>query len=488
MRRNTVVAGMSWSFSEKVLPQVLSLVVSVILARLLGPMEYRAVAVVMVFINVCDVLVTSGFGLSLIQKVEADKLDYSTMSIFSVGLAVVVAACLFVLSPWIEMYFGIPLLRKYLAVMTIRIPIAALNSIQRAYLQKQMQFDKIFFATLMGTFISGVIGITMAVTGFGTWSLVAQYLANSIIVTVIFGFTAKYPFCLQFSWKRFVPMFRFSWKLTLSALVSKLYDECRAFIIDKKYSGNSISFYHKGIQIPNIVVSTVNASTTTVIFPIMAEVQNDLSKLQNILKQSIRFSTYIITPMMLGLMVVSEPLVVLLFTETWIETVPYMQVFAVSYACIPIIELNQRAVQAVGKSGVVMAVELVNKLVGVLSIIAVILFCHSPIYIAVSFGFYMGFSLISSLIVYGRILKYPIWHQLNAIKGSTVLALIMCFAIWPLRYIISNELLLIICQIVSGISIYISLSVVFKMPEIRIVYDVFSKWIKGQKERQKEGR
>lgn len=475
MSRKSVLVGMSWSLAEKALPQILSLVISVILARLLGPTEYRAVAVVLVFINVCDVLVTSGFGLALIQKVNADKLDYSTMSIFSIGLGVIIAVILCVVSPEIERYFEIPFLSMYLSVMSLRIPIAALNSIQRAYLQKKLEFNKIFLATLMSTFLSGLTGITMSLVGFGTWALIAQYMSSSIISTVIFCFVARYPFGLKFSWIRFAPMFHFSWKLTLSALISKMYDECRAFVIDKNYSGNSISFYNKGLQIPNVVVSTVNASTTTVMFPVMAEAQRDLSKLQTLVKQSIRFSTYIITPMMLGLMIISEPLVSLLFSQVWSETVPYMQIFAVSYVFVPIIELNQRAVQAIGKSGIVMSVELVNKGIGIISIIMVILLCDSPIYIAVSFLFYMLFALISSLIIYGKIINYSIWQQLNTIKGSTLLSLIMCSAIWPLRYVIDNELLLIICQVGLGVCIYIILSIVFNMQEVSMVYNLIKK-------------
>lgn len=481
MSQKSLLQGISWSFAEKLLPQLVSLIVSIILARLLGPTEYRAVAVVLIFINICDVLVATGFGMALIQKNDADKLDYSTISIFSVSLSIVVAIGLSAFSPTIEDFFEIPYLAYYLAAMSIRIPLAVLNSIQRAYLQKRMQFNRIFVATLAGTLLSGIIGIVMAQMGFGTWALIAQYLSNSIISTVIFLFIARYPFGFQFSWHRFVPMFRFSWKLILSALFSKLYDECRAVIIDKKYSDNSISYYNKGIQIPNVVLSTVNASITTVMFPVMSEIQGETEKLKDALKNSIKLSAYVIMPMMLGLMIVSEPLVTLLYTEEWIAVVSYMQIFAVSYMCTPIIELNQRAVQAIGKSGVVMNVEIVNKIFGLLTMLLAILYCNSPVYIAGSFGVYMLFSLILSMLVYGRIIGYSILRQLNDIKSSLFISLLMCCMILPLRYIINNMALLLISQIVLGVCMYILLSSIFKIKEFQMLRETLIKIIKNNR-------
>ena len=480
MGKKNLLQGISWSLAEKLLPQLVSLIISVILARLLGLTEYRAVAVVLIFINICDVLVTTGFGMALIQKNDADKLDYSTISIFSISLSIVVAIILSSISPTIEGFFEIPHLSHYLSAMSIRIPLAVLNSIQRAYLQKSMQFNRIFVATLIGTLISGIIGIVMAQIGFGTWALIAQYLSNSIISTMIFLFIARYPFSFQFSWRRFVPMFRFSWKLTFSALFAKLYDECRSVVIDKKYSDNSISYYNKGIQIPNVVLTTVNASITTVMFPLMAEIQDEKEKLKNTLRASIKLSTYVIMPMMMGLMIVSKPLVILLYTETWVSTIPYMQIFALSYICTPIIELNQRAIQAIGKSGIVMRIEIINKLFGLLTMLIVILYCNSPIYIAGSFGIYMLFSLISSMLVYGRTIGYSMLQQLNDIKSSFFISILMCCTIWPLHYIINNMALLLICQIIVGIFVYILLSSIFKIQEFKILYELLIKIIKKQ--------
>lgn len=463
--RKSVLKGMSWSFAEKALPQALGFVTSVILARILGPSEYRAVAVVMIFINLCDVIVTSGFGLALIQKRNVDMLDYSTMSIFSVSIAIILMITIFVVSPAIECFFEIQYLAIYLISMSFRIPFAALSSIQRAFLQKRMEFKKIFFTTFIGTFIAGCVGLVMAWSGFGTWALISQYLTNSIVSTLTLFFIAGLPFRLRFSWKRCVPMIQFGWKLVLSALISKLFDESRAVILDKEFPDNSISFYNKGVQIPNIVVSTVNASITTVMYPVMASVQNDLSQLIAMMRKSLRLSTYIIVPMMMGLMMVSDSLVRVLFSDAWIETVPYMQVFSLSYAFLPIIELNQRAVQAIGKSEAVMAIEILNKIFGVISIVGALMLFDTPFYIAGSFGIYMLFSLITAMVAYGGILKYPIWKQLLDIKSSLILSITMCCVIYPLKFVLHTPIILLFSQVVFGATIYIVCSKLSKLPE-----------------------
>ena len=178
-----IVTGMIWRFGEKITAQVVSFVVSIVLARLLLPNDYGVVAIVNVFIAIVEIFVTSGLGTSLIQKKDADDIDFSTVFWCNIVLSVGLYMIVFFLSPIIASFYDMPILTPVLRVFSLRLPISAVNSIQNAYVSRKMDFRKFFFATLIGTIISAIVGIIMAYMGYGVWSRIAQYLTNAIIDT-----------------------------------------------------------------------------------------------------------------------------------------------------------------------------------------------------------------------------------------------------------------------------------------------------------------
>ena len=187
--KQKTISGVFWRFGERITAQVITFVVSMILARLILPEEYGVIAIVTIFINIANVLVTNGLGTSLIQKKDAGKKDFSTMFYASMILSICLYGILFILAPIIARIFNNDMLILLLRVMGLRIPIAAINSIQQAYVAKKMIYKKFFFSTLFGTVISAIVGIFMAYNNFGVWALVGQYITNSVIDTVVFFLT-----------------------------------------------------------------------------------------------------------------------------------------------------------------------------------------------------------------------------------------------------------------------------------------------------------
>lgn len=207
--KNKTISGLFWRFGERITAQIISFVVSVVLARILLPEQYGIVAIVTIFINLANVFVTSGLGTSLVQKKDADELDFSTMFWASIALSLVLYAIIFIISPIVAKIYNNELLTIVLRVMGLKIPIAAINSIQQAYVQRKMIFKKFFFSTIIGTIISAFVGIGMALKGCGVWALVGQYLTNSVIDTCVLWITVKWKPHFMFSRQRFKTLFSY---------------------------------------------------------------------------------------------------------------------------------------------------------------------------------------------------------------------------------------------------------------------------------------
>ena len=270
--RGKVTSGLFWTYAERILAQGVTAVVSIVLARLLAPDDYGIISIVSIFISICEVFVTSGFGNALVQKKEADDLDFSSIFYFSLGIAAVLYAGLFLSAPLIANFYGNGLLGPVIRVLGVRLLLSSVNSVQRAYVSKRMAFRKFFRATIFGTVVSAAAGIAMACLGFGVWALVAQYLTNSLIDTVVLFFSIEWRPKRMFSLERMKGLVSYGWKMLASSLLEAVYNNLRSLIIGKKYSEADLAFYDKGKHFPELIVLNINSSISSVIFPAIANV------------------------------------------------------------------------------------------------------------------------------------------------------------------------------------------------------------------------
>ena len=199
--KNSIFSGVFWKFAERILAQGVSFIVSVILARILMPSDYGIVALILEYIIIAEVLVTSGFSTAFVQNKEANRIDFSTNFYCSLAVSVLVYLILFIAAPFIEKFYDMQRLALVLRVFALRIPLSAYSAIQHAYVERHMIFKRYFFSTLGGTLISGVVGIIMAYKGFGAWALIAQYFTNTIVDILDLSITVPWHPELVFSWK-----------------------------------------------------------------------------------------------------------------------------------------------------------------------------------------------------------------------------------------------------------------------------------------------
>lgn len=259
---------MIWRFLERCGAQGVTFLVSIVLARLLDPSVYGTVALVTVFTAILQVFVDSGMGNALIQKKDADDLDFSSVFYFNLSACILLYVGMFFAAPLIASFYNMPDLTPVVRVLSLTLIISGVKNVQKAYVSRNLLFKKFFFATLGGTIGAAVIGIWMAWKGYGVWALVAQHLFNATLDTIILWVTVKWRPKRVFSLERLKGLFSYGWKLLVSALLDTGYNNLRSLIIGKLYTSADLAFFNRGKQFPNLVVTNINTSIDSVLLPI----------------------------------------------------------------------------------------------------------------------------------------------------------------------------------------------------------------------------
>lgn len=479
LTNKNILKNLFWRFSERTAAQGVSFIVSVVLARLLTPEDYGLIGLITVFISIATVFVSSGFGNALIQKKDATQTDFSSVFYFSIVMGLIMYAILFVCSPLIAGFYNEPLLTPIVRVLSISLVIAGINSVQQAYISKTMQFKRFFFSTIIGTIISAVVGIFMAYKGYGVWALVAQTLTNQVIDTCILWFTVKWRPTLEFSLKEMKKMFSYGWKLLFSNIIDTVYNNLYSLVIGKFYSAKDLGYYNRGRNIPNMVITNINGSIQSVMFPAFSNCQGDKVRLKAMVRRSIMTSTYIIFPAMIGLAAVSKPLTILLLTEKWLPSVPFMQFSCFILAFWPIHTTNLQAINAVGRSDIFLKLEIIKKIIG-----------FSIMVLSIPFGLYIMmigncFSAILCSVINAspnkKLLNYGYKEQIMDMLPAILLSVVMGVFVLAWTFFDLNNILILVCQVLTGIIVYFFGSKILKLESYDYIVNMIRSLKKGSK-------
>ena len=468
--KKKVFSGMIWAFGEQFAAQAVSFILSVILARLLMPDEYSTITMVLVFINIANVFVTNGFGEALVQRKNATDEDFTTVFYCSLAVAVFLYSVLYITAPLIATFYDSPELALVLRVLSLKLPIASINSIQRAYVQKNMQFKKFFFSTLGGTILSGVLGIFMAYKGFGVWALVAQYMSNSCVATIVMFFTVRWKPKLIFCKSSAKELIKYAWKLTAASLINTVYNELRSLIIGKKYSSSDLAYYNKGNHIPSLAITNINSAISTVIFPAMSQCNNAPNRLKAITRRSMKVAAFVIFPVMGGIIGVGESLIRLLLTEKWIPCVPYLYMACMYWACQPVQTANWQVIKAMGRSDLALRLEIYKKVIGFLLVFVSIPFGVEAI--AASNVLFAIISMLINIIPNKRLINYSIREQMLDLAPSFISSVVMCLVVLEVGNIVLPDIVLIPVQVAIGIGIYVFCSVLLRNDSFSYILDI----------------
>lgn len=472
-------SGVFWKFSERILAQLVSAVVAIVLARLLLPEDYAVVSVITIFFTFCNIFISSGLNTALIQKKDADILDYSTILYTNLLAALIIYIIMFFLSPVIAELYVQPLLVPVVRIMGLTFFINGVKAVVCAKVSSELKFRMFFWSTFIGTAISAVVGIIMALKGFGAWALVAQQMTNSFIDTIVLLFASKIHFVWKFSIERFKGLFSYGSKLLLAEIIDTAYEEIRPLVVGIKFSTTDLAYYNKGMQYPKLVNSTVSDTLASVLFPVMTKVQDNLDQVLSMTRRFIRVCSYVIFPVMLGLFAVSDNLIPLLLTEKWTPIVIYVKLFCISHMLTIVQRGNLQPIRAIGRSDVVLKLDVVKKCIYFVILVLFVILSSKPQTLAMMGIFTSIIAAAINTTANRKLFGYKLRDQLTDLSQSLFPSIIMCIIVSLMNQININPIVLLLIQIVVGTSVYILLSVITKNESLMYLVNFAKNLLKG---------
>lgn len=368
---------------------------------------------------------------------------------------------MFAISPILAAFYNLPQLELVLKILALKIPLSALNSVQQAYVSRNMLFKKFFISTVTATVVSGIIGVVMAYTNFGVWALVAQDLSNVVTISVVLWFSVGWRPTLQFSFKRLKILFDFGIKIFIQTLFNTIYANIRSLLIGGFYSPTDLAYYTKGNQYPNLIVTNVDTAVSKTMFPVMSREQSDLDRIKVLTKRTAQVSSYIMSPILIGFFVCAKQIVSVVMTDKWLPAVPYIRIICI---CL-LIRASQtailQAIKSIGRSDIVLKMDIPVRILALIILMFTIRF--GVIYIAISEIIIEFLALLIYSYYSSKLLNYSYLEIFGDFLKNVILAVIMGEVVYLIGVASGlNMLLTLIIQIVIGGIIYIVLSILLK--------------------------
>lgn len=460
--KTSVSKNIFWSIAERFSSQALYFVISVVLARLISPDIYGIVNIVTVFVNLFSLAVQTGFSSALIFDDKTDERKYSSAFWSTLILTSVLYGVLFVAASLIATFYGYPEIKLYVRVMSLQLILQGIYSIPFAYVSKHMLFSKTVISTFVGMAVSGVVAVFLAINGMGVWALISMNGIQVLVATIVLWVIIKFKIQLILDIKSVIRMWGYCWKLMAVDFLNSLYTNLNSLIIGKKYQSSDVAYYNKAYSLPQTLLGSVNTAISQVLFPVFAQVKSSIGETREMLRKSIRAMNYIILPVLTGLAAISHDAILLLFTEAWLETAPYLQLMCIAWMFQPIQTNTAQAMKALGKTSVYLKLEIVKKVCG----LVILLFFLVTGTSAISLAWALVASQIASILLNMPVLKkyfeYNYSAQIKDMLSSVVMNLIMFILVCGVGLLFDGLVLRLVIQVLTGVLCYMALSLITK--------------------------
>lgn len=460
--KHKTLRALSWSFFESLGMRGIQFFIGILLARLLFPAQFGLIAMLLIFMAVSQAFLDSGFGAALIQKHEATQLDNCSIFYFNIVVGLVATSLLCLLAPWIAEFYKQPVLIPLTRAISLTIVINSFGLIQNTILTKQLNFKTQTKVSLIADTLSGIIGVAMAIMGYGVWSLVVQQVSRAFFRTVCLWVFSPWRPALIFSLDALREMFGFGSRLLLSNLLNQIFDNIYLLVIGKLFSATDLGFFTRAQTLNDLPSQTLSGMVGRVTFPVFSSIQNDIPRLKRGVKKALRVLVLVNFPMMIGLAMIAHPLVIVMLTEKWLPCVPYLQLFCVVGLLFPLQMINLNVLQAVGRSNLFLRLEIIKKFLIVINIAVTWRWGLSAMI--------CGMIVISIISYYlnsyytGILIKYPILEQLRDLFSSLIMAILMGISIYAAGLLpFPNHWSMLFVQITIGLFVYLFLCRTFRI-------------------------
>lgn len=451
--KKQTISGVKWTAIESVSSYTITFVLGIILARLLNPTDYGTIGVLSVFIAISGTFIDSGFGQAIIRKKDLTDLDCSTVFYFNIGVSIFCYMVLFIGSPRIAEFFRMPILSSIIKVYCFTLVIGAFESVQINRLLINLDFKSLAKINVLSTIVSGVIGLSFAYLGFGVWALVFQAVLSRIFHLVLVWLMAKWHPLLVFSKESFKELFGFGGKLLASGILWQIYANLTPIIIGKFFSARDLGNYTRGSQLAIFPSNVILGILDRVIYPILAKIQDDKERLVSIYRKYIRCTSLAIMFPLILLGALGKPIVLILLTDKWISCVIFLQIYIFSAMFDHIDKLNINLLKVVGKSGLILKMEIYKRAISISMILLAIPF--GVIGICVSKVIYEQIALIFNTYYSGKLFGMGYFSQMKDYMPYALYSLIACLPSFFLTFTALPYWAMIAFGVPVSIAIYI---------------------------------
>ena len=461
--KSQAVKGLVWSAVERFSVQGIQFVLSIIIARLVAPTEYGLIAMLGIFLAIAQTFVDSGFSNALIQKKDRTEIDFSTVFYFNIVVSFVVYLILFLFAPYIALFYREPLLNIITKWVGLNIIISAFSIVQRAKLTIRLNFKIQAKISLISVIISGISGVVLAYYGYGVWALVCQSLLNNLLNTLLlWGIVHWCPLCL-FSVSSFRILFSFGSKLLIGAILHTIYLNLYSLVIGRWYSAINVGYYNRAYSLANFPSVNMVSIVSRVTYPFFCEIQNNKERLSVSFLKCIGISCYFIFPLMIGIAVLSKPLIQLLLTDKWLPAADLLFILCLAYMWYPVMYMYWQILNVKGRTDLSLKAEVVKKILSI-----TILLLSIPWGInAMCYGILL-YNICDIIIIsfyVRKVIGISLWKEIMVLYPLFTISLLMGGCIHIVILAVSSPYMKILFGILVGIGIYLYLSCLFHLPE-----------------------
>ena len=481
--KQKAASGMVWTALQKYSTMFITFISGIILARLLTPYDYGCIGMLSIFMVLAEAFIDGGFGSALIQKKAPSQVDYSTVFYWNLGTAVLMYLVLFACAPAIARFYDIPLLCPVLRVQGVVLFIYAFNVIQRNQLKKRLNFKVLSIVTIVTSIVALIVTVFMAYKGFGVWALVAQNIIFAAIPAVVFWFYLKWKPMWAFSWMSFKELFGFGFFMFLTHLLNSFSSKVQGLLIGKVYNPSTMGYYSKAEGIEKLASNSISGIMTQVTYPLYAEVQDDKEQMGNMIKRLTMTLAYATFPLMFILLLCAKPIFVLLYSDRWINSVPYFQVLCLAGLAGCLQAVNLQAISAIGKSKTMFIWTVVKRCFGISFIVlGLVFFGMKGLLIGVVMNYWFSYFVNISLV--SKHIGYYWLQQIRDLMPIGIASLLIAVIAFGTGYMLHLNLYLDgLVKFVVYSSLYVGWSLVFKPESYRYFLTViptrFKFWERG---------
>lgn len=423
-----------WSFIERLSSEAMTFVIGVVLARLLAPSDYGIIGLTTIFIVISNVFIDSGFSNALIRKIDRNEKDLSTAFLFNLAVGSFLYALLFVCAGVIADFFEEPLLVILIRIVGLNVLLNSLCIVQNALLTAQLNIRLLTIINLSSQIPSGIVAIYLAYSGFGVYALAIQTVMCSFIKTIMLWFFAEWRPAERFNMQSFHYLWGFGSKLLLSSLIGTIIGNLHSFLIGKYIGKSDLGYYSKGNTLSMHVSSITIGIVQKVGLPLLSQYQHNIDELRSHFQTMMKLLVLIIAPLSAFFVYEAKDIVLFLWTDKWLDTVPMFQLIVCCVVLGPMGAMSLSLMSVMNRTDIVLKIEILKK-----SVFLAVIFYSFQYGI---FGLLIGqifnnvFAALVNMYPTKNLLRYSYMSQLIDVSKYVIYAYVIGL---PLFYVIATD-------------------------------------------------